>query len=53
MTVLDPFLGSGATGVAALRLGRRFVGVEIDAGYAASASARIGEERERIALAAI
>jgi len=32
-TVLDPFAGAGSTGVAALRLGRRFAGYEINAQY--------------------
>ena len=31
--VLDPFAGSGATGVAALRLGRRFIGCEREAEF--------------------
>ncbi|MEO1200479.1 MAG: site-specific DNA-methyltransferase [Pseudomonadota bacterium] len=39
--VLDPFLGSGTTGAVAKRLGRRFVGVDRDHGYAALAQARI------------
>jgi site-specific DNA-methyltransferase (adenine-specific) len=29
-TVLDPYMGSGSTGIAALQTGRKFVGVEID-----------------------
>ena len=44
--VLDPFFGSGTTGAAARRLGRRFVGIEREARYAAVARARIaGVER--------
>jgi site-specific DNA-methyltransferase (adenine-specific)/modification methylase len=39
--VLDPFMGVGSTGVAAGELGRRFIGMEIDADYFAAASRRI------------
>lgn len=42
--VLDPFMGSGSTGVAALQLGRRFVGIEIDSAYVAVARERFDEE---------
>ena len=40
-TVLDPFLGSGTTGVAAVQTGRRFIGIEMDATYFAIANQRI------------
>ncbi len=39
--VLDPFLGSGTTAVAAKRLGRAFVGIEREASYAEAARARL------------
>jgi DNA modification methylase len=45
-TILDPFMGSGTTGVACARLGRRFVGIEIDPGYFGIACRRI-EEAQR------
>ena len=39
--ILDPFCGSGTTGVAAMRLGMRFLGCELDEQYADIARARI------------
>jgi site-specific DNA-methyltransferase (adenine-specific) len=42
--VLDPFMGSGTTAVAAVRTGRHFLGFDTDAGYAAAATARIERE---------
>ena len=39
--VLDPFMGSGATGEAALRLGRKFIGIEADVGYFRGATERL------------
>ena len=39
--VLDPFFGTGTTGAAARRLGRRWIGIERDEGYAALARERI------------
>jgi DNA modification methylase len=45
--VLDPFMGSGSTGVAARELGRDYVGYEINAEYAAAATERIGKIQRR------
>ena len=42
-TVLDPFMGSGTTGVACVQTGRSFVGVEIDPDYFEIAKKRIVE----------
>ena len=42
-TILDPFMGSGTTGVAAIKLGRRFIGIEIDPKYFDIACKRIEE----------
>ena len=39
--ILDPFFGTGTTGAVAKRLGRNFIGIERDPGYAAAAAARI------------
>lgn len=41
-TVLDPFMGSGSTGVAAKRLGFEFIGVEMNSDYLEIAKRRIG-----------
>lgn len=46
-TIIDPYMGSGTTGVAAVRLGFNFVGVEIDPGYFAVAQRRIEAEQAR------
>lgn len=40
-TVLDPFCGSGSTGVACALIGRRFIGIELSEDFAAIARARI------------
>lgn len=46
-TILDPFMGSGTTGVACAKLGRKFVGIEIDEGYFDIACRRIQDAYNR------
>ncbi|MGH9809586.1 MAG: DNA methyltransferase, partial [Terriglobia bacterium] len=43
--ILDPFMGSGTTGVAAIQLGHKFIGIEINGDYLALAQRRIAEAR--------
>lgn len=40
--VLDPFFGAGTTGLVAKKLGRRFIGIELNPAYIEMAKARIG-----------
>ena len=43
-TVLDPFMGSGTTGIACIRTGRKFVGIEKELTYFEIARDRIDRE---------
>jgi len=49
-TILDPFMGSGTTGVAAVKLGRRFIGIEIERRYFDIAVRRIEEASKQADL---
>lgn len=49
-TILDPFMGSGTTGVACVQTGRNFIGIEIDEGYYRIAERRIREAEQQIRL---
>lgn len=49
-TVLDPFMGSGSTGVACVNTGRSFIGMELDKGYFETAQKRIEGAQEQCML---
>lgn len=49
-TILDPFMGSGTTGVACVMTGRNFIGIEIDAGYFKIAEKRIHDAQQQMRL---
>lgn len=49
--ICDPYMGSGSTAIAALGLGHRFIGVEIDPAHFATACARIEKNAEEMGLA--
>lgn len=49
--VIDPFMGSGTTGVACIDFGRKFIGIEIDEGYFDIACRRLDIELGRPKLA--
>lgn len=50
--ILDPFCGSGSTGVSALRGGRQFIGIEQDAAYAQVARDRLAAQEQESTLEA-
>jgi DNA modification methylase len=49
-TALDPFMGSGTTGVACVQTGRNFIGIEIDRGYYEIAERRIAEAQAQMRM---
>ncbi|KAF0116483.1 MAG: modification methylase [Rhodospirillaceae bacterium] len=51
--VLDPFFGTGTTGVVAKRLGRRYIGIERDRVYVAAALPRIAMVREALDITVV
>jgi len=49
-TILDPFMGSGTTGVACVQTGRNFIGIEIEPKYYEIAQRRIAEAEAQLRL---
>ena len=49
-TILDPFMGSGTTGVACVQTGRKFIGIEIDPDYYEIAKKRIQQAQLQVRM---
>jgi len=49
-TILDPFMGSGTTGVACMNLGRKFIGIEIEPKYFDIACERIEQAQKQLRI---
>ena len=49
-TILDPFMGSGTTGVSVVGLGRKFIGIELDPAYFDIACQRLEEATRNLSL---
>jgi hypothetical protein len=50
-TVLDVFFGAGTTGVVAQKLGRSYLGCELNPEYAQIATLRLSDEKEKLRVA--
>lgn len=48
--IVDPYMGAGATGVAAVRLGRKFIGIEIEEQYFDTACRRIEAQTRQVQM---
>ena len=49
-TILDPFMGSGTTALAALNFGRDYIGIDVSPDYCEDAEARIAEHKRSLRL---
>lgn len=49
-TVLDPYMGSGTTGIACIRSGRKFIGIEKDRNYYEIARERLRSEMQQMRM---
>jgi DNA modification methylase len=48
MTVIDPFMGGGTTGVAAIQMGRKFIGIEREPKYFDISCKRIEQSSKQV-----